>query len=310
MKIQRIFLVLGLVAFGVVGIAAVRKPLPKVAVCGAELGATGRAKRVLWIWMENHSKQSVLGGSKSSFVNELATACGLVTNAHNITHPSLPNYIAATSGGTQGITNNCDPQTCPISAPSIFGQLTASGKSWRSYQESMPKPCWKKNSGHYAPRHNPALYYADAKAKCNNWNVPFDQFRSDLASNTLPDFSFITPNLCNDTHDCSLGTGDEWLRNNILAITKSRAYVRGDLVIFLTWDEGENGGEKTDCAQEADQPGCQIATLVISARTKPGTTDGRNLTHYSLLRSTEEILDLPLLGEAKNALSMREPFGI
>ena len=279
------------------------------AACGARAGAKGHVKRVIWVWMENHSAGTVLDPKASPYLSKLARACGVTTDSHNITHPSLPNYIAATSGGTQGITDDCGPDDCPVSAPSLFGQISAAGKTWRSYQESMPEPCGHANAGRYAPKHNPAVYYDDARARCGSWDVSLDALTSDLARHALPDFAFVTPDLCSDTHDCPVGTGDDWLSRFVPRLTGTAAYRRGEVALIVTWDEGEGGGS-IDCLAHVKDRGCQIATVVASARTRPGTVDRERLSHYSLLRTTEELLGLPKLGRAKSAHSMRAAFGL
>jgi hypothetical protein len=45
--------------------------------------------------------------------------------------------------------------------------------------------------------------------------VPFTQLAQDLSSENLPNYSFITPNGCDDAHDCGLNTADYWLKTNI-----------------------------------------------------------------------------------------------
>ena len=95
-------------------------------------------RHVIWIWMENHRYDEIIGSNEAPFTNQLAAACGLATNFHNITHPSLPNYIAATSGGTQGISDDCQPSECSRRVQSLFGQLQAAGMTWMAYDESMP----------------------------------------------------------------------------------------------------------------------------------------------------------------------------
>lgn len=279
------------------------------AACGTRVHAKGHVKRVIWVWMENHSAGTVLDRKASPYLTSLARACGVTSDAHNITHPSLPNYIAATSGDTQGITNDCDPDECPVRAPSIFGQLSQAGKTWRSYQEAMPEPCSRSGHDRYAPRHNPAVYYADARARCDSWDVPLSALSADLAHHALPDFSFVTPDLCSDTHDCPVGTGDDWLSRFVPRLTGTAAYRAGEIALFVTWDEGEGSGS-IDCLAHTDDRGCQIATVVASARTRPGTVDRERVSHYSLLRTAEELLGLPKLGHARRARSMRDAFGL
>src|SRR5215472_4741058 len=155
---------------------------------------------VIWVWMENHSYNTIIGSSQAPFINSLATECGLATNYHNISHPSLPNYVSATSGlGYASIAkfdSDCNPVPgCTTKAESIFAQ----GESWKAYEEAMPANCDKSNSGEYAVRHNPPPYYTTLKG-CAKFDVPYAQLASDLQNNKLPAFSFITPNLIDDMH--------------------------------------------------------------------------------------------------------------
>jgi hypothetical protein len=132
----------------------------------------------------------------------------LATNYHNITHPSLPNYIGATSGlglaGLQVFTSDCNPShRCSTGTPSIFSQVS----NWKAYQESMPTNCDRKNSGEYAVRHNPPPYFTTLSG-CDTFDVPYPALANDLASNSLPTFSFITPNVSDDMHDGTVAQGD------------------------------------------------------------------------------------------------------
>jgi hypothetical protein len=179
---------------------------------------------------------------------------------------------------------------CSTSAPSIFGQ----GETWKAYAESMPTNCDKSNAGEYAVRHNPPPYYTSLSGCATN-DVPYTQLASDLANNTLPAFSFITPNLIDDMHDGTVADGDTWLANNLPAIFNSTAYQSGTTAVFLTWDEGE-GGSSNDCATNTTDIGCHVATIVASPSTVPGTTSATLFNHYSLLGTAEQLLGLPALG--------------
>ena len=264
---------------------------------------------VIWVWMENHSYNTIIGSSQAPYINSLASECGLATNYHNITHPSLPNYVAATSGlgyaGIQQFVPDCDPSSaCDTSAPSIFGQ----GKTWKAYEESMPSNCFRTNSGEYAVRHNPPPYYTSLKT-CGSFDVPYTQLATDLAHGTLPSFSFITPNLIDDMHDGTIAQGNTWLSNNLPKIFSSSEYKSGSTAVFITWDEGE-GGTATQCATNTTDVGCHVATIVISPSTKPGTKSGTLFNHYSLLGTAEQLLGLPKLGMAKSAASMVTAFNL
>jgi phosphatidylinositol-3-phosphatase len=261
---------------------------------------------VLWIWMENKSYSSIIGSPHAPYINSLAAACGLATNYHNITHPSLPNYLGATSGLALSAlpTSDCKPSRCGTGAASVFGQLG----SWKAYEESMPSNCLKSNSGDYYVKHNPPPYYTTL-TNCGTNDVPYTQLSKDLANGDLPAFSFVTPNSVDDMHSGSIGAGDTWLADNVPVILNSSAYTSGTLAVFITWDEGV-GGTSYDCATNTTDVGCHVATLVISPSTLPGTTSAVLFNHYSLLLTAEQLLNLPALGLAAQATSMITAFNL
>jgi len=269
-------------------------------------------RHVIWIWMENHSSGTIVGSAQAPYLSALARECGLATNYHNITHPSLPNYVAATSGlsysALQGFLADCDPGAgCDTSAPSIFGQ----GETWKAYEESMPSGCYPSNSGEYAVRHNPPAYYTTLHS-CSSDDVPYSQLATDLAHDQLPAFSFITPNLIDDMHDGTVADGDTWLSRNLSAILGSTEYRDGSTVVFITWDEGEDGGYASgeSCATNTTDVSCDVATLVISPSTKAGTRSGALFNHYSLLATAEQLLGLPKLGLAAAYPTMTKAFNL
>jgi hypothetical protein len=305
-----------------IGVAAIAMPAVSLApVAGAAPTATGPCgtssatpayKHVLWVWMENHSYTAIIGPSTgATYINTLANECGLATNYHNISHPSLPNYIAGTSGlslaAVQKFATDCSPSaTCSTPAPSIFSQ----GETWKSYEESMPTNCNKVGAGEYAPRHNPAVYYTKiSPSSCTADDVPYTKLAADLTSGHLPAFSFITPNLIDDMHDGTVQQGDTWLSQNLPKIFASSLYKSGSLAVVVTWDEGE-GGTSSNCATNTTDVGCRVATIVASPTTPAGTKSGILFNHWSLLRTTEQILGLPLLGQATSAPTMRAAFHI
>lgn len=275
--------------------------------CGTATSAA--YTHVIWVWMENHSYGDIIGNTaQAPYINSLANACGLATNYHNITHPSLPNYVGATAGlGLSGLSqfgSDCSPsRRCSTSAPSIFGQA-----SWKAYEESMLSNCYKKNSGEYAVRHNPPPYFTSLSG-CSTNDVPYSQLASDLSANTLPAFSFVTPNLIDDMHDGTIADGDTWLANNLPTIFNSAAYQSGSVVVFVTWDEGE-GGSSNDCATNTTDVGCHVATIVASPTTPAGHQSATLYNHYSLLATTEGLLGLPRLGLASSANDMASDFNL
>jgi phospholipase C len=260
--------------------------------------------------MENHSFAGIVGSPQAPYLNGLIAKCGLATNYHNITHPSLPNYIAATSGlGYSKITqfhSDCRPSpSCSTTAKSVFGQAP----SWAAYEESMPINCLNTNSGQYAVRHNPPPYYTEL-AGCAADDVPYTRLATDLANGTLPAFAFVTPNLCDDMHNCPVASGDAWLKAQLPAILSSAEYAAGGMAVFVTWDEGA-GGSSNQCAANRTDQGCHVATIVVSPSTPVGATSDTLFNHYSLLRTTEEMLGITrYLGKAGSAASMRQAFNL
>jgi phospholipase C len=254
--------------------------------------------------MENKNYSSIVGSSSAPYENQIAQRCGLATNYHAVAHPSLPNYIALTSGSTQGITDDSGPSAHPLNVNSIYHQAYPSAKG---YAEGMASNCATGGGTRYAVRHAPWPYYVNGSAgqqhtECLANDVPMGtassgNFRTDV-NNGLPRFSFVTPDLCNDMHDCSVATGDAYLANLVPTIIAGPDYQQGRLAIVIVFDEN------------AGASGNQVYCAVISPFTSPGTQTATNFTHYSLLRTTEEILGVPLLGGASGAVSMRGAFGL
>ena len=246
-------------------------------------------KHVVWIVLENHSYGQAMTTPATPFTNALAAKCGTAADMSAEARPSLPNYIAMTSGATQGITDDNAPAAHPLDVPSIF---SLTGGDWRSPQESMPANCAQATSGMYAVKHNPAAYYTNIRGECDRLNVPLTDPVDVSAA-----FTLITPNMCNSTHDCGVQSGDAWLAKYVGQILAGPEYASGTTAVFVTWDEGSG-----------DQ---HIPTLVVSPSTRPGTMDGTAYSHYSMLRATEEMLGLsPLLGGAATATSMRAGFDL
>jgi phosphatidylinositol-3-phosphatase len=257
-------------------------PAPPVNV-----SAAGRIQHVVWIVMENQDYGSIIGSAAAPYTNGLATTYGLATDYSAISHPSLPNYIALTSGSTQGIADDNDPSSHPLSVPSIFSQLP--GGASRSLEESMPSNCAQADSGEYAVRHNPEAYYTNLGSDCGNYDVPAGA-SPDLSAR----FTFVTPNVIDDMHSGTIADGDSFLKSFVPELMATPQYQSGSTAIFITWDEGTSANH--------------VPCLVISPYTH-GVQDGTPYSHYSLLHTTEQLLGLPLLGNAASAPSMVGRFG-
>jgi phosphatidylinositol-3-phosphatase len=218
-------------------------------------------KHVFVIMMENTSYDDLLSPSNpnTTFIQQLAANNGLATNYFGVTHVSLPNYIAATSGQTWG-SNSDDVAQAPLfDHQNLVDQLEAASVSWKAYMENLPSPgdlVSQTPDRLYVRKHDPFLMYPDVynnPARAGNV-VPLTQLSTDLAAGKVPQFVWITPNVCNDMHggapSCPFPNsptdalqaalykdGDTFLRTWVGLITHSKAWT-GHSAIFITWDEG------------------------------------------------------------------------
>ena len=274
-------------------------------LCNFAPAAPAVYKHVIWIWFENTDEQDVVSGSNAgTYTSSLIDRCGLAVNYHNITHPSLPNYVAATSGALQGAADvsNCAPSECPQSQPSIFDQVQSAGMQWREYAQSQKGPCSA----------TPDEMYTSLATQCKTSEVSLGEPQSgalhnDLASSSLPAFAFVLPDDANDIGP----PADAFLAQWVPAITSSASYKDGTTALLITWDEGgtdRTPGESCDDTEHADvtkYPGCQVAFIALGPAVG-ATRTSEYFNHYSLLHSTEEMLGITTyLGKAATAHSMR-----
>ena len=265
--------------------------------CGWRSSAPDHWEHVVWIWMENKHYGQVIDQRSAPFTTWLAHQCGHTKRYSAVGGPSLPNYIGATSGDIHGIHDDKDPAEHHLGADNIFRQVRRSGRSSRTYAESMPERCTLWTTGRYAVRHNPAAYYVgeNDREACRKDNVPLDrsagQLQWDVDRWTLPAFVVVVPDVCHDTHDCDVGTGDRWLGSWLARLWTSDLYKDGKTAVFVVWDEPT-----------------PMPNVVMSPSTPAGKTVDEPFDHYSLLRTTEEMLRLPLLDRATGARSMRGSF--
>jgi phosphatidylinositol-3-phosphatase len=249
--------------------------------------------------MENHSSSQIIGSADAPYINSLVAGYGLAANYTAISHPSLPNYLALTSGSTFGLTTDCTD--CFQNAPNLaVDRLVPAGLTWRGYMESMPSPAFVGDSYPYMQKHDPFVYYDNIRTDPAQFAnvVPYTQLAVDLASaETTPAFGWITPDMTDDMHDGSVAQGDAWLSTAIPAILKSDAFTIDQSLLFITWDEND------------DSPGNQVATLVIADAVPPGFASHVPYTHYSLLRTIEASWGLaPLTANDAAAAPMSDFF--
>jgi phosphatidylinositol-3-phosphatase len=248
---------------------------------------------------ENHSYSSVIGSSSMPYLNSLASKYGLATQYYANTHPSIGNYFMMTAGQT--ITNN-DSLCSTLTQDNVVRHLLTAGKTWKAYAESLPYAGYTGCGGSpYARKHNPLSYFSDVVNSSEKYNlVPFTKFASDLANHTLPQFSFIVPNLLHDAHDGSLATADAWLKTNIAPLIASSTFQNGGLLIIL-FDESVD----TDTAHG----GGHVATLVIGPKVRLGHKSTVMYQHQNALKTLMKALGLSSFpGAASGGAAMTDMF--
>ena len=256
--------------------------------------------KILVIVEENHGPAEVFPGGMP-YLWHLARRYGYASDWSAITHPSLPNYLAIFSGSAFNDPPDCGPGPgCTYPAPSVFGQALALGKTARSYEESMPSPCDRSDSGTYAVRHNPWAYIPGEAAACRSGDVPAGTpsggaLASDVRAGTLPNVGLLTPNLIHDAHDGTLGQADAWLRQWIPVIMSGPDWRHHRLAIAVAFDEGEITNQ---------------VPLVLIGPGLSGTVIRRPLDHYTLTRLIDTVIGAPLLRRAARAPDLAQQLGL
>jgi phospholipase C len=299
------------IGISVVVALAMMVPLAASAQTNVSNAKLKNFQHVFVIMMENTGFDSLIGNPNASFINSVAATNGLATNYFGVTHPSQPNYIAATSGSTNGVPDDND---ITINVPNIVDQLEAHGKTWKAYMQSLSL-CNGNLLAHacgnqlYERKHNPFVSYQDVQnspARLANI-VDFSQFATDLGNNRVPDYTWISPDQCNDMHgraatpadpcDFSqvqklIATGDAFLKSTVGEIMSSRAWT-GNSIIFITWDESDftgtgpfGFGDTRGCC-DANPGGGSVVTLTISHSDHSARTSSVAYNHYSMLSTIE-----------------------
>jgi phospholipase C len=292
-------------------------------LCGTKANVPSAGYRhVVVIMNENKSFSDIIGPTGSAaqhgapFLNHLARACGLATNYRAVTHPSHPNYMAITGGITaQGFS----------ARPNIFRQLRLDGETWRSYNPSMRHRCQRTTAYPYKPGHNPGIAWLRISEDCRRWDVNGRALARDIAHRTLPAYAFISPDQCHNMHaSCTprrsaVRAGDDWLHKWVKRLVQLPSYSAGRTVVFITWDEGSHGQSRAKRGEHCLAPihrhdeSCHVATLVLSAHTRPGTRSHRLFSHYSILHTAERLLGYHrYIGHADDPLTvgMSRAFGL
>ncbi len=270
--------------------------IPPPVVTPPASGVIPNFDHIVLIMLENRDYQSVMDGTQMPLLSTIAKQNVLLSNYFSVTHPSLPNYIALMSGSTQGITSDCTD--CFVNQPNLADLIEASGRTWKSYLESMPSPCFLGNSDLYVQKHNPLIYFDSIRlnsTRCNNSIVPLTTLYTDLANNQLPNFSFIMPNLCNSGHNCPAATADQWVSDMVGKLQASPALGKNSLII-IAFDEGSEKST-AGCCGLSSPAGGQVAAVLISPTALTDFTDNTPYSHYSLLKTILTAWGLPALGQ-------------
>jgi acid phosphatase len=247
---------------------------------------------------ENREYGMVVGNRDMAYFNLLASSYTLLTQHYAPAHPSLPNYLALIGGDTFGIFDDCDFSDCYINAPSLPDLIEASGRTWKTYQDDMPSPCFTGNTLRYVRKHNPFIFFDPIRTnavRCESSIVPLTQMDADIAANDLPDFIFITPDICYSAHDCTLSLADSWLKEQMDKLYPALESSGEPYLIVLTWDEGQ--GDHSCCGLP-ELAGGRIATVFISPQVRENFQDNTPYSHYSILKTISEAWGLPYLGHA------------
>jgi phosphatidylinositol-3-phosphatase len=278
---------------------------------GGSTGGSAAVQHVVIVILENQDYGAVVGNNTyMPFFNNLATQNGLATQFYANTHPSLGNYMVLTAGTNP--TGNEDNWSGTWPGDNVVRQLTTAAKTWKVYAESLPSVGYTGGDtpDQYIRHHNPFVYFTDvlnSPAQLNNV-VPFTQFTTDVASNTLPNYSFVVPNNSHNGHDCPTGGStcplsdqltaiDKWLSSNIGPLMQNSA-VMANTVVVVTFDES---------LTDSTKGGGKIATVFAGPLVKSGYQSTTTYNFDSLLRFSLESLGVTTFpNDAASAPGMNE----
>ena len=255
-------------------------------------------QHVVVVVEENHSYESVIGSAEMPYLNALAARSALATSYFANTHPSIGNYFMLTTGA---IVTNDNAFGGVVSDDNLARTLTAAGKTWKVYAESLPSAGYLGGDVYpYVKHHNPFAYFSDVTADRTQANniVPFSLFSADLTAGTLPNLAFVIPNDLNNAHDGPLLVADTWLRTNIEPLVNNAAFQQSGLLLIV-FDES--------FASDTFHGGGHVAALLVGNRVKSGYKSATLFQHESALRLILDSLAVDHLpGAAAHAPSMAE----
>jgi phosphatidylinositol-3-phosphatase len=242
---------------------------------------------------ENHAYSSVIGNPVMPYTNSLAQRFSLATQYYANRHNSLPNYFVLTTGD---LVTTDDTFTGTVTSDNVVRAITAAGKTWKVYAESLPSVGYLGPTViPYGKDHNPFAYLSDVlNSSTQAANVvPFTQLATDIQNGTLPHYAMIVPNFANDGHDCpheasnctdsdKLANIDSWVQTNVGPLINSAAF--NNSVLIYTWDESS--------IDDMAHDGGHVATILIGSSVRTGFQSTTLYQHQSALRLSMELLGI------------------
>lgn len=270
-----------------------------------------RSKHVWIITEENHSYESVVGNPQMPYYNQLIQQYGLATQFYANQHSSLPALMWLVAGAPVETDNNTT--SCAHNDDNVVRELLRQGYTWKSYQRDMPSAGFLGlYDGSYYRRHNPLIDFTDVCPGTGQQtnSVPFSQLASDIASNSTPNFAYITPNADEDAHNGTLPVADQWLQDNLPAILALPEFAPGgDGILFIVWDEGTLSTDNRCSATDSTGCGGRTANLVIGPQVTPGYQSTVTYHNQSVLKTACAAMGLsPCPGAAQDAAPMADFF--
>lgn len=247
--------------------------------------------------LENHGYAEIIGSSAAPYINSLATSGASFGASYALAHPSQPNYILLFSGNNQGVTTDNTPTNTPWSTLNLGGSLITAGLTFTAYSQGLPAVgSTVSTSGAYARKHAPWVDWQGTGTNRipSNSNQPFTSFPSNYS--LLPTVSFVIPDMNHDMHNGTdpsrITTGDTWVQTNLSAyITWANTH---NSLFILTFDENDNSA------------GNQITTIFTGQMVQSGFYNTITYNHYNILRTIEDMYNLPYAGASATAQTIME----
>lgn len=267
-----------------------------------------RFDHIFVIMLENHSQSSVIDDVNAPFLTGLAHTYSMADSYFGVTHPSMPNYLAAIGGDSYGIQDDHDDNVVNLDRANLVDQLEAHHLSWDAYLETLPAnkldrfgPALADGTTVplYAKKHNPFVLFDDVKnnpARLDHVR-DYTQLSTDLNSGQAPQFVWISPNQCNDMHGgvfvtvpghaetpCPYGSAkddandaalkqkaDTFVQGAVDTIKNSRAWTDHSAIVIVTDENDFTGNAQTGGWESA--AGCCDSPYVQAKDPRLGATN-------------------------------------